>query len=50
VLVAAAVSFGVASALLGFGRLEKAEDEDEAAATTTGSAPAAGTEPAPARP
>ena len=31
VLVAAAVSFGVGSALLGFGRLEKAEDEDEVA-------------------
>jgi PTS system mannitol-specific IIC component len=28
VLVAAAVSFGVGSALLGFGRLEKAEDEE----------------------
>lgn len=47
VLVAAAVSFGAASALLGFGRLEKDEEE---AATTTGTAPAAGSRPAPARP
>jgi mannitol-specific phosphotransferase system IIC component len=47
VFIAAAVSFGVASALLGFGRLEKAEDEET---TTTGTAPAAGSTPAPARP
>jgi len=30
ILIAAAVTFGVAAALLGFGRLEPAEDEDEA--------------------
>src|SRR6266540_2943776 len=48
VLIAAAVSFGVASALLGFGRLESTEDEQEE--TTTGTAPAAGSTPAPARP
>src|SRR6266511_2213191 len=48
VLIAAAVSFGVASALLGFGRLESTEDEQ--AETTTGTAPAAGSTPAPARP
>jgi mannitol-specific phosphotransferase system IIC component len=48
VLIAAAVSFGVGSALLGFGRLESAEDEQEETATTTGTAPAAGSEPAPA--
>jgi mannitol-specific phosphotransferase system IIC component len=50
VFIAAAVSFGVASALLGFGRLEKAEDEEPEPATTTGTAPAAGSSPAPARP
>jgi mannitol-specific phosphotransferase system IIC component len=50
VFIAALVSFFVASALLGFGRLEKAEDEQEEAATTAGTAPAAGSEPAPARP
>jgi PTS system mannitol-specific IIC component len=53
VLIAALVSFGVASALLGFGRLESTEDEEEGeeeSATTTGTAPAAGSTPAPARP
>jgi mannitol-specific phosphotransferase system IIC component len=50
VLVAAAVSFGVGSALLGFGRLESTEDVEEETATTTGTAPASGSEPAPARP
>jgi mannitol PTS system EIICBA or EIICB component len=53
VFIAAAVSFGVASALLGFGRLESTEDEEEGeeeSATTTGTAPAAGSSPAPARP
>jgi mannitol-specific phosphotransferase system IIC component len=50
VLIAAAVSFGVGSALLGFGRLESTEDEDEEEETTTGTAPAAGSTPAPARP
>jgi len=50
VLIAAAVSFGVASALLGFGRLESTEDEQEETETTTGTAPAAGSTPAPARP
>jgi mannitol PTS system EIICBA or EIICB component len=50
VFVAALVSFGVGSALLGFGRLESTEDEQEESATTTGTAPAAGSTPAPARP
>ena len=50
VFVAALVSFGVGSALLGFGRLESTEDEEEETATTTGTAPAAGSTPAPARP
>jgi mannitol-specific phosphotransferase system IIC component len=50
VLIAAAVSFGVGSALLGFGRLESTEDEEEEEETTTGTAPAAGSTPAPARP
>jgi mannitol-specific phosphotransferase system IIC component len=49
VFIAALVSFGVGSALLGFGRLESTEDEEETA-TTTGTAPAAGSTPAPARP
>jgi PTS system mannitol-specific IIC component len=48
VFIAALVSFGVGSALLGFGRLESTEDEEEE--TTTGTAPAAGSTPAPARP
>jgi mannitol-specific phosphotransferase system IIC component len=51
VLVAAAVSFGVGSALLGFGRLEKEEDtEDERrrdTATATAGDTAAGSSPAP---
>jgi PTS system mannitol-specific IIC component len=51
VLVAAAVSFGVGSALLGFGRLEKEEDtEDERprdTATATAGDTAAGSAPAP---
>jgi len=45
VLVAAAVSFGVGSALLGFGRLEKAEDEETEAQRrreTAGADPATG--------
>jgi PTS system mannitol-specific IIC component len=50
VFIAALVSFGVGSALLGFGRLESTEDEEEETATTTGTAPAAGSTPAPARP
>jgi PTS system mannitol-specific IIC component len=50
VFIAAAVSFGVASALLGFGRLESTEDEEPEPATATGTAPAAGSSPAPARP
>jgi PTS system mannitol-specific IIC component len=50
VFIAAAVSFGVASALLGFGRLESTEDEEPEPATTTGTTPAAGSSPAPARP
>jgi mannitol-specific phosphotransferase system IIC component len=53
VLIAAAVSFGVGSALLGFGHLESTEDEEdeeEESATSTGTAPASGSEPAPARP
>jgi PTS system mannitol-specific IIC component len=50
VLVAAAVSFGVGSALLGFGHLESTEDVEEEEATRTGTAPASGSEPAPARP
>jgi mannitol-specific phosphotransferase system IIC component len=49
VLVAAAVSFGVGSALLGFGRLEKEEDtEDERRRdTATAGDTAAGSAPAP---
>jgi mannitol PTS system EIICBA or EIICB component len=50
VFIAALVSFGVGSALLGFGRLESTEDEEEEEETTTGTAPAAGSTPAPARP
>jgi mannitol-specific phosphotransferase system IIC component len=53
VLIAAAVSFGVGSALLGFGHLESTEDEEEEeeeSAATTGTAPASGSTPAPARP
>jgi mannitol-specific phosphotransferase system IIC component len=51
VLVAAAVSFGVGSALLGFGRLEKDEDEETEAelrrdTATAGDSPA-GSAPAP---
>jgi mannitol-specific phosphotransferase system IIC component len=51
VLVAAAVSFGVGSALLGFGRLEKEEDEETEAerrrdTATAGDSPA-GSAPAP---
>jgi PTS system mannitol-specific IIC component len=51
VLVAAAVSFGVGSALLGFGRLERDEEEETEAerrdAATVGDSPA-GSTPAPA--
>jgi mannitol-specific phosphotransferase system IIBC component len=51
VLVAAAVSFGVGSALLGFGRLEKDEDEETEAErrrdTATAGDSAAGSAPAP---
>jgi mannitol-specific phosphotransferase system IIC component len=52
VLVAAAVSFAVGSVLLGFGRLEKAEDEEteaERSRETAGADPATGP-PAPAHP
>jgi mannitol PTS system EIICBA or EIICB component len=52
VLIAAAVSFGVGSVLLGFGRLEKAEDEEteeERRRETAGADPATGST-APAHP